>query len=247
MRIVNKMEKRRSIKKIVSNVLFYFITIFLLSYVVVNIVAPDKVVDVMMFKISSVPTNSMIPTIEPNDLIVQVKTNKDKIEKDDIIVFENYIQASADIDNDGTQEVVYVLSEVIHRVVEDPVLNNDGETTYVTKGDNPNNTIDIHYELADGVASGKTYYLNTELVVSELTQDQIKAAYLFRIPWVGTIPISIQSYLSTHNLDFKFIGLVLINLIVIVVLVKVIMKKPDEEKAEEALEDIKKEEPNDLE
>ena len=206
------MDNKKSLKHKLMSILFYVVTIFLGLYIVMSIMAPSKVIDVFNFQIASVPTNSMEPTIEVNDLIFEVKTNPDKIEVGDIIIFNNYLPA--DSDGDGSSDT-YALASVVHRVVE--INEIDGIKYYVTQGDNPNNEIDVVYESLEDAVND---------IPGSIVKDDIIAKYAFRIPYIGAISI----YVSQH-VDPVFMGLIIINIIIIVALIKVLKKKPDKEEA----------------
>ncbi len=211
------MKQHKSLKNTLMNILFYGITVFLILYIGLSVISPDKVIDVFRFQISSVPTDSMIPTIEPNDLIVEVKVNPDKVEVGDIIIFENYLPA--DSNGDGISDT-YALAQVVHRVIR--IEEVDGVFHYITKGDNPNNSEDVIYE---SLADAENH------IAGAIVKDDIIAKYAFRIPFVGAIPL----YFSQH-VDPVFLTLVIVNIIIVVLLIKVLRKKPEEQEEKHDLE-----------
>lgn len=211
------MNKVKSLKKILMNILFYLVTIFLLLYIVLSVAAPNQVIDILQFQISSVPTDSMIPTIQPNDLILVVNTNPDKIEVGDIIIFQNYLPADSNGDNIAD---TFVLASIVHRVTDIQITNN--EKIFITKGDNPNNQTDIIY---DSLSDAQNQIAGT------LVSDEIIGKYVIRVPYVGAIP-----YYVTQRFNPILAGLITLNIVIIVALVKVLKQKPQEEGKTDDLE-----------
>lgn len=86
-------------------------------------------------------TNSMVPDLHVNDIIIVKKCNKENIKVGDIITFR---------EGNGT---------VTHRVIE--IINDKGKTKYKTKGDNNNLEDDkpITYEEIEGKYLFKIRYL----------------------------------------------------------------------------------------
>jgi len=130
--------------KRVRNVVFYAVSIFLLLFIVLELVMPEKTIDYLGVKTFVVLTPSMEPKINVNDMIVVRKTKKEDIEVGDIISFEVYIR-------DLGEKAV-----VTHYVGD--ILEESGTTIYKTMGeiaeegqydqwlDQNNEEIDVEYE-----------------------------------------------------------------------------------------------------
>ncbi|MFH1692957.1 MAG: signal peptidase I [Bacillota bacterium] len=84
----------------IRSVLFYILAGVLLSYILIEVFLPNQTIKIFQFKPYVVVTDSMEPVINVNDLIIVTNPNLDNLEVNDIITFK------ADIDYNGTQEVV---------------------------------------------------------------------------------------------------------------------------------------------
>lgn len=175
------MKDKNSKKRLIGNIIFYVIAAFLLIYIAIMAVAPDKTLSIFNFKISTVISESMEPTINKGDLIVVVGAKEEQIEEEDIIVFYNYLP---------TTSGGFAKAEVVHRYVD---TNLDG--SYVTLGDN-NDAID---EIRD--ENGNT---------STLTYDDVVGKYAFRIPFIGWITIFFTQYLNPVFIGLIIVNVVII-------------------------------------
>ncbi len=189
--------KNKKTTQTIKTVLFYLITLFLLAYVSVSLFLPEKVIDVFGFQLTTISraTESMVPTIEPGDIIMLKDVDEEDIEENDIISFYNYARGQ----NSLGQEV-WVKIRIVHRLIEI-----DDETgAYITQGDN-NSSIDTIYD-EDGN-------------ITELTYDQVIGAYVFRVPFIGTIVSGLRNPV--------LVGLLIVNIGIVVVIVKLIKKKDE--------------------
>ncbi|MFA7076180.1 MAG: S26 family signal peptidase [Candidatus Izemoplasmatales bacterium] len=84
------MKKAKLFTKI-KNIIFYAIVIFLGSYLVFDMIAPDLTVSVFGFKTYVIISPSMTPEINVNDAVLVRKANLDKLNAGDIITFKAYI------------------------------------------------------------------------------------------------------------------------------------------------------------
>lgn len=175
------MKDKKSKKRLIGNIIFYVIAAFLLIYIGIMAVAPDKTLSIFNFKISTVISESMEPTINKGDLIVVVGAKEEQIEEEDIIVFYNYLP---------TTSGGFAKAEVVHRYVD---TNLDG--SYVTLGDN-NDAID---EIRD--ENGNT---------TTLTYDDVVGKYAFRIPLIGWITIFFTQYLNPVFIGLIIVNVVII-------------------------------------
>jgi signal peptidase len=190
------MEKKR-IGNTIKTILFYVLTLFLLAYVSLSLFLPEKVIDVFGFQLTTISraTESMVPTIEPGDIIMLKDVDEEDIEENDIISFYNYARGT----NSQGQEV-WVKIRIVHRLIEI-----DDETgAYITQGDN-NSSIDTIYD-----ENGD---------ITDLTYDRVIGAYVFRVPFIGTIVSGLRNPL--------LVGLLIVNIGIIVVIVKLVKKKDE--------------------
>lgn len=175
------MKDKKSKKRLIGNIIFYVVAAILLIYIGIMAVAPDKTLSIFNFKISTVISESMEPTINKGDLIIVVGAKEEQIEEEDIIVFYNYLP---------TTSGGFAKAEVVHRYVD---TNPDG--SYVTLGDN-NDAID---EIRD--ENGNT---------STLTYDDVVGKYAFRIPFIGWITIFFTQYLNPVFIGLIIVNVVII-------------------------------------
>lgn len=146
------MKKEKKWYKKFSNWLFIFICIVLIPVLIMNIsimvkanTDKDKVPDVFGIKPFMVLSGSMETSIKQGDLIMTRIVDPSTLKVNDVIAFRD------------AQDTV-----TTHRIIE--IVEKDGVTYFVTKGDN-NSSQDqnlVEYEDVEGI-------------------------YLFRIPMVGTI------------------------------------------------------------
>ena len=120
---IDKIEKKkkRAITLIkIFNILIFLIIVPILIYNITLIIKyiqnPNEIPDFFGFKTSEIVSRSMEDTINKNDIIVVKKVDKNEIDENDIISFDN-----------GNEIIT-------HRIVE--IENINGQTLYTTKGDN---------------------------------------------------------------------------------------------------------------
>lgn len=120
---IDKIErkKKRTITLIkIFNVVILLIIIPILIYNITIIIKyiqnPKETPDFLGFKTYEIVSRSMEDTINKNDIIVVKKADKNEIDENDIISFDN-----------GNEIIT-------HRIVE--IENINGQTLYTTKGDN---------------------------------------------------------------------------------------------------------------
>jgi signal peptidase len=140
---------------------------------------------VFNFKISTVISESMEPTINKGDLIIVVSVDEDKIAEEDIIVFNNYLP---------TVSGGYAQAEVVHRYIDTGI---DGD--YITQGDN-NSSVDTIRD-----ASGNT---------TTLTYEDVVGKYAFRIPFLGWLTIFFTQYLDPVFLGLVIVNVIIVVLLI---------------------------------
>ncbi len=120
---IDKIErkKKRTITLIkIFNVVILLIIVPILIYNITLIIKyiqnPNETPDFLGFKTYEIVSRSMEDTINKNDIIVVKKVDKNEINENDIISFDN-----------GNEIIT-------HRIVE--IENINGQTLYTTKGDN---------------------------------------------------------------------------------------------------------------
>lgn len=189
--------KKQKTTQTIKTILFYVVTLFLLVYVSLSLFLPEKVIDVFRFQLTTISTltESMRPTIEPGDVIMLKKVDEEDIEVNDVISFYNYARGQ-----NRQGETVWIKIRIVHRLIDI-----DDETgAYITQGDN-NTSIDTIYD-----ENGN---------ITDLTYDQVIGAYVFRLPFVGTIVTGLRNPI--------LVGLLIVNIGIIVVIVKLVKKKEE--------------------
>ncbi|MFA7561747.1 MAG: signal peptidase I [Candidatus Izemoplasmatales bacterium] len=146
--------KKNKLTLIRNNILYLFIAIFAF-YLIFDLIAPDKTVSVFGFKIYTVSSPSMEPTLMVDDAVLVVRTDVDKlVENKDIITFKAYIPEL------GEEDVV------THYFA--GVIDTDDTLSYKTRGetseidewkDSEGNPVDIKREDIIGKVSFKLPYL----------------------------------------------------------------------------------------
>lgn len=136
------MKKKLSMAlKILNYIVVTFVVLCFISVIYNKIRNPNSKPTVFGFQLYVDVTNSMIPDLHVNDIIIIKKYDKEKIYVGDIITFR---------ENNST---------VTHRVIE--IINKDNQTLYRTKGDNNNSEDDrlVPYEEVEGKYFFKICYL----------------------------------------------------------------------------------------
>lgn len=183
-----------NVLKTIKSIIFYVLTFFLLSYVIVNLFIPQKSVSIFGFQVTTISraTESMKPTILPGDIIVLKRIKEHDVKEGDIISFYTHAMGQ-----NQQGEIVWVEIKVVHRIIE--IYEETG--TYITQGDN-NTSVD-------------TIYDNQGQEI-DLTFNRLIGEYAFRIPFVGTIVTGLRNPM--------LIGLLILNGTIIVLLIKYVKK-----------------------
>lgn len=167
--------------KVFSNILFYGVLCILIVFLLFGFIAKKSG---QGFKLGSyraydILTGSMSPTIKPGSLVVVKEISPNEIKENDVITFKS------DITNNITT----------HRAIE--VNNNNGNITFVTKGD-ANNAKDP----------------------AILTENNIIGKVMFQIPYAGGIIRYIQ-----ENLILCVIMIVVLAVLIEIILKVFIREK----------------------
>lgn len=110
---------KKNMKKILKFIYCIIILIIILcscSVIYNKIKHPKSPITIFGYQLYVDVTNSMVPNLRVNDILIVKKSKKENIKVDDIITFR---------EDDST---------VTHRVIE--IIEDAGETAYKTKGDN---------------------------------------------------------------------------------------------------------------
>lgn len=143
----------KKIKKIVGAVVLSILAIILFVNMVILInsfAKPDEVPSFFGWKPFIVLSGSMETQIYAGDLVVVKETDTKELKKNDIIAFRE-------------DDIV-----ITHRIID--IRNENGETRYITKGDN-NNTEDHGY----------------------VTEKQVEGLYQFKISRLGNLAMFVQT------------------------------------------------------
>ena len=193
-------------KKIVTGILTGIATlIFILSigimFIGTRAMQRNEPLFIFGYSFSIVPTDSMIgdkeDSIDPYDIAIIKKASFDEIDIGDVIVFQGKIQ--------GLDALI------IHRVIG---LHPDGG--YETKGDNPQNSVDLE----------------------PVTEDNFKAIYHSKITFLKPI-----AELATGSRSIIFAALVMVLLVMVILevlsLIKTIKKEQELKLREQMTHDMK--------
>lgn len=129
----------------IKNIIFYIFAFFISSYILLEVFAPTKTVDIIGFKSYIIVSQSMEPDIMVNDLIIIRKVKEEDLDVRDVIAFSVYIPELGE------------KSTVTHYINAIEVINSD--TIYTTQGatasidawtDESGNPVEITYEDVEG-------------------------------------------------------------------------------------------------
>ncbi len=132
----------------IKNIIFYIFIFFISTYIILEVFAPTKTVNILGFKSYVIISPSMEPEIMVNDLIIIRKVQEENLVVSDKIAFFVYIP---ELGKEST---------VTHYIAD--IVEIDGETVYKTQGANKdpgdydiwedefNNIINITYDDIDG-------------------------------------------------------------------------------------------------
>ena len=150
---------KKSISKYIKNGLFFLLAIVLTTYILLEVFAPDKTIDVLRYKSYVVVTTSMEPDIMVNDMIIVHKVKEEDLRVRDAITFDVYIP-----------ELGYN-SKVTHYIGD--IEEIDGETIiYKTQG-------------ATKDPGDYDVWKNADNEVVEISYDDIDGRVVLVIPYLG--------------------------------------------------------------
>lgn len=107
--------------KIIKNIIFYTIAIFLASYLLLDVFAEDRTVKVFGFKAYVIASPSMEPILNVNDALIVRRVDPNDIVSGDIITFKAYLPDLGEIGY-----VTHYVGEVIGEG-EDKIFKTHGE------------------------------------------------------------------------------------------------------------------------
>ena len=144
----------------IKNIIFYVFVFFITSYIILEVFAPTKTVDILGFKSYVIVSPSMEPDIMVNDLIVIRKTKEEKLDIRDTITFFVYIP-----ELDRENAVTHYIGDIVEV---------NGETIYKTQGANK--------EIGDF-----DKWKNEDNEPIEITYDDIEGKVALVIPKFGHV------------------------------------------------------------
>ena len=150
-----------SIVRLIKNILFLFFSFMLITYILLEIFASHKTLDIIGYKSYVVVSSSMEPDIMVNDMILIRNVKEEKLEIDDAITFLVYIP-----------ELGYE-SEVTHYIGDIQDLGDDG-IIYKTQG--------ATYEVGD-----YDTWKDENNEVIEITYEDIEGKVILTIPYLGHV------------------------------------------------------------
>jgi signal peptidase len=132
----------------IKNIIFYISIFFITTYIILEVFAPTKTVDILGFKSYVIVSPSMEPEIMVNDLIIIRKVREENLVVSDKIAFFVYIP---ELGKESTvthyiADIVEIDGEIVYKT---QGANKDPEDYDVWKDEN-NNIIDITYDDIDG-------------------------------------------------------------------------------------------------
>ena len=85
------MKSEKKSFNLIKNILFYLLAFLLASYLIVDLIVPEKTVSIFGVKTFVIVSDSMEPTINVNDAVVVRKIDPEKLIPGNIITFEAYL------------------------------------------------------------------------------------------------------------------------------------------------------------
>lgn len=144
--------------KQIKSMLYYIVVGFLILYILMISLSPEKMMDVFGFRPFVVLSESMDPVIAKNDMIISKEASKDTLEVGDIITFKAYIK-----EVDSISYVTHYIGDIIEV----------GDTTiYKTHG--------------EGV-EGFDIWRDSNDNIYDITFEDVEGEYLFKVPYIGNL------------------------------------------------------------
>jgi signal peptidase len=188
---------RKKSKTLILNLCLGIIGLFLLSFLLVSLLAPGKIMNVFGFNYYRVLTSSMEPEIKINDVVIVVPVSEEDLQVGDIINFETYVR------NIKTQEITPI--NVTHFL--GAITEEDGQKVYKTQS---------YSRRQDGTFDSD--WLDENGNPTDIFANQINGRVSFKIPYLGYL---IQIFKSP-----MMIALLAVNGILIYLLVRIAKRKP---------------------
>lgn len=165
-------------------VVLFLIAIFLIFYIVTNQVAKNRGENPLI-SIYTIVSESMVPTIEVYDIIVDTRIdNPSSLKVGDIITFRSNF-----IDTEG-----YTIT---HRIIS--IDNTSGETRYYTKGDH-NSRQDEGYITFDNI-TGKVQYIIPKIGKAQaFVSSKFGWLLIIFIPAVGIIVMDVFRLIKVYRI-----------------------------------------------
>lgn len=140
---------KKSISKYIKNGLFFLLAIVLTTYVLLELFAPDKTIDVLRYKSYIVVSTSMEPDIMVNDMIIVHKVKEEDLRARDVITFDAYISELGEY-----SKVTHYIGDIEEIDDETIIYKTQGATKdpgdYDVWKDSNNQVIEIMYDDIDG-------------------------------------------------------------------------------------------------
>ena len=140
---------KKSISKYIKNGLFFLLAFILATYILLEVFAPDKTIDVLRYKSYVVVTASMEPDIMVNDMIIVHKVKEEDLSVRDAITFNAYIPELGDY-----SKVTHYIGDIEEVDDETIIYKTQGATKDLGDYDvwkNANNdVVEISYDDIDG-------------------------------------------------------------------------------------------------
>ena len=145
---------------LLKNLLYYVVVAFLVIYIFLMALSPERMIDLLGFRTFIVLSNSMEPVIKVDDLIISKRITEEELKEGDIVTFEVYLP-----ELESTSYVTHYIGKI---------EETDDGTIYRTRGINlPEGTYDGWVD-----ENGDPYYIRF---------TDIEGQYVFRVPYFGYI------------------------------------------------------------
>lgn len=224
------MEKKKTTwKTIVKNILFYFFTLFLAGYVLLEAFAPSQTIKIYGFKTYRIQTQSMTGYLNVDDItVLGYIRNEDSLKVGDIITFMTYT-----VDSRNQKIPITHFIDEIYMV--------DGITYYKTRGAVVKVTHDDGtYELVPTNPGEQDAWIDANGDPYDLVFSDIVGRHTIKIPIIGKGIRAVQELLGasgTQGVDPIFVGLLVLNGFIVYLVFKIIFTKDKKVEENEEIKD----------
>ena len=195
-------ETKKSVKRIIFDIISWFFLIFLASYFIFDAFLPNKTVYYFGLKGYTVQSESMVGIYNKNDVVFVNAPNFDNLNVGDIITYETFTVTRVGSGTNYSIRTSYIVNT--HYLAEEGEDVN-GVMYYKTMCYE-----NFHKDQSSWTATDFDKYYNKKGEEIQLRQENILGKAAFSIPWIGNINEFFQTVLG----DRVFVLLIFSDIII---------------------------------